>query len=41
MFGFCFVLFCCFVGRIRVFASFVGGDDQSKCKWIFSKNLGP
>lgn len=34
MLGFCFG----FGGRIRVFASLVGGDDQSKCKWVSGKN---
>lgn len=28
-----------FVGRVKVFVSLVGGDDQSKCKWVFGKNL--
>lgn len=37
MFGFYIVLFC-LVERVRVFAS-LGGDDQSKCKWVFGKNL--
>lgn len=35
-FYFVLVLFC-FVGKIGVLASLVGGDDQSKCKWILVK----
>lgn len=37
---FCSTLFC-FVERIRVFASLVESDDQSKCKWVFGKNVKP
>lgn len=34
MSAFYFVLVLFFVGKIGVLASLVGGDDQSKCKWI-------
>lgn len=39
MFAFYFVSFLVFVGKIRVLASLVGGDDQAKCKWIFGISL--
>lgn len=36
MFDFYFVLFC---WEGHVFVSLLGGDDQSKCKWVLGKNL--